>query len=195
MKRKSRSQPLELMIYRCLNSRMDLAAKEKNHYMYLVKDCEGEKWFDDWLLANAGEGIILNDLLFEKNNTFYQIDSLFLTTHTIYLFEVKNYEGDFYLENDKWYSSSKLEIKNPLLQLKRNESLFRRLLQENNFSFSIEAYLVFVNPEFHLYQAPSGHPIVFPSQLNRFAEKLNRKTGSLKGVHSKLRRSFWHFMR
>jgi hypothetical protein len=103
-------------------------------------------------LANAGERIILNDFLFEANNTFYQIDYLFLTTHTINLFEVKNYEGDFY-ERDKWYSSSKLEIKNPLLQLKRNESLFRRLLQENNFSFFIKAYLVFVNPEFHLYPA------------------------------------------
>jgi hypothetical protein len=73
----------------------------------LVKGREGGKWFDDWLLANAGEGIILNDLLFETNNTFYQIDSLFLTTHTIYLFEVKNYEGDFYLERDKMVFISK----------------------------------------------------------------------------------------
>jgi hypothetical protein len=57
--------------------------------MNLVKDCEGEKRFDDLHLENAGERIILNDLSFETNKTFYQMDSLFLTTHTIYLFEVK----------------------------------------------------------------------------------------------------------
>lgn len=89
MKLKSRSHPLELMIYSCLNSRMDIAAKEKSHYMNLVKSCEGEKRFDDLHLANAGERIILNDLLFEANKTFYQMDSLFLPTQTIYLFEVK----------------------------------------------------------------------------------------------------------
>ncbi|MFY0757738.1 hypothetical protein AB1K32_02510 [Metabacillus dongyingensis] len=61
---------------------------------------------------------------------------------------MKNYERDFYLERDKWYSSSKLEIKNPLLQLKRNESLFRRLLQENNF----KPILYLLTPNFTFIQ-------------------------------------------
>lgn len=183
---KSRTEPLELIQYRYLNSRMNLDEKERTNYFNLEKGFEGEKRFDEWLMPNAGNGIFLNDLLFETNHTSYQIDSMFLTTNTIFLFEVKNYEGDFYLEEDKWYSSSRFEIKNPLLQLRRSESLFRRLLQENNFSFTVEGYLVFVNPEFHLYQAPPELPIIFPSQLNRFAMKLNKKSGPLKGVHSKL---------
>jgi hypothetical protein len=133
---------------------MDLDLKEKNHFENLVKGYEGEKRFDNWLKGSESDGLLLSDLLFETNNTFFQIDSLYFTPHTIYLFEVKNYTGDFFVEGEKWYSSSRLEIKNPLFQLKRNESLFRRLLQENKFTFSVEAYVVFVNPEFHLYQAP-----------------------------------------
>lgn len=183
---KNRSEPLELMIYRYLHPRMNLRSEEKNYYLKLEKGYEGEKKFDDWLVANAGRGTILSDLMFETISSFYQVDTLFLTPDTIYLFEVKNYEGDFYLEGEKWYSSYKLEMKNPLIQLRRSESLFRRLLQENNFSFSVEGYLVFINPEFHLYQASPGLPIIFPSQLNRFAKKLNRKAGPLKGVHTEL---------
>jgi hypothetical protein len=165
---------------------MNLDEKERTHYFNLEKGFEGEKVFDKWLMPNAGNGIILNDLLFETNHTSFQIDSLFFKTNTIFMFEVKNYEGDFYLEGDKWFSPSKREIKSPLLQLRRSESLFRRLLQENNVSFTVEGYLVFVNPEFHLYQAPPELPIIFPSQLNRFAMKLNRKSGPLKEGYSKL---------
>ncbi|USK33506.1 NERD domain-containing protein [Bacillus sp. F19] len=183
---KERCEPLELKIYKYLSTRMDLDPKDKNQFDNLAKGYEGEKVFDDWLNISESNGFFLNDLLFETNNTYYQIDSLYFSSHTIYLFEVKNYAGDFLIEGEKWYSSSRLEIKNPLLQLKRNESLFRRLLQENKFSFSVEAYVVFVNPEFHLYQAPPNLPIVYPSQLNRFAEKLNRNTLASKGVHLKL---------
>lgn len=80
---------------------MNLRSEEKNYYLKLEKGYEGEKKFDDWLIANAGRGTILSDLMFETNSSFYQVDTLFLTPDTIYLFEVKNYEGDFYLEGEK----------------------------------------------------------------------------------------------
>ncbi|UAL51916.1 NERD domain-containing protein [Metabacillus dongyingensis] len=183
---KERCEPLELKIYKSLSSRMDLVPKDKTHFDNLLKGYEGEKRFDDWINASESDGVLLNDLLFETNNTFYQIDSLYVAPHTIYLFEVKNYAGDFFIEGEKWYSSSKLEIKNPILQLKRNESLFRRLLQENKFSFSVEAYVVFINHEFHLYQAPPTLPIIYPSQLNRYAEKFNKNAIASNGVYPKL---------
>ncbi|QNG60351.1 NERD domain-containing protein [Bacillus sp. PAMC26568] len=183
---KERCEPLELKIYKCLSTRMDLDPIDTNHFNNLVKGYHGEKMFDDWLKASMSGVLVLNDLLLQTNNSIFQIDSLFLTSQKIYLFEVKNYEGDFFIEGEKWFSASKLEIKNPILQLKRNESLFRRLLQEMKFSFPVEAYVVFLNPEFHLYQAPPTLPIVYPSQLNRFAEKLKINNLTSKGVHSKL---------
>ncbi|WP_257962497.1 nuclease-related domain-containing protein [Bacillus sp. UMB0893] len=183
---KERCEPLELKIYKCLSTRMDLDPIDTNHFNNLVKGYHGEKMFDDWLKASMSGGLVLNDLLHETNNSIFQIDSLFLTAQKIYLFEVKNYEGDFFIEGEKWYSASKLEIKNPILQLKRNESLFRRLLQEMKFSLPVEAYVVFLNPEFHLYQAPPTLPIVYPFQLNRFGEKLKINNLTSKGVHSKL---------
>ena len=183
---KSCYEPVELKVLRCLNTRMNLSVNEKQYYINLDKGYEGERNFEILLEKHPSESLILNDLLLEKNNTVFQIDTMLISQKNIYLFEVKNYEGDFYIDKDMWYSTSGIEIKNPLHQLKRSESLLRRLLQDFGSTFSIEAYLIFINPEFTLYQVPLNLPIIFPSQLNRFMKKLNMTSSKLNGKHSKL---------
>jgi len=170
---KPRFEPSELKLLKFFNRRMNLSVKESNYFLNLEKGFEGEQVFDLWLSNLSENWLILNDLMLEFNNTFFQIDSILISQDTVYLFEVKNYEGDYYIEDDKWYTMSGTEIKNPLLQLQRTESLFRRLLQDFGFSHSLEAYLAFVNPEFFLYQATKNLPIIFPTQINSFLKKLN----------------------
>jgi hypothetical protein len=182
---KQRFEPAELKLLRCLNIRMNLSVKKTNYYWNLEKGFKGEQKFDVWLENLSNDGLILNDLLLESNNTVFQIDTLLISQNTLYLFEVKNYEGDFYVDADRWYTISKTEIQNPLLQLKRSESLFRRLLQDLGFNSSIETYLLFVNPDFYLYQAPLNLPIIFPTQLNRFMNKINLSASKLQDRHSK----------
>ncbi|WP_332634931.1 nuclease-related domain-containing protein [Halalkalibacter flavus] len=182
---KPRYEPLELKIMRSLRVRMNLSAKDESYYVNLDKGYQGEQKFDKWLEPLSPDRLILNDLLLECNNSLFQIDSLLITSNTIYLFEVKNYEGDFFIDADRWYSSSKIEIKNPLLQLSRNESLLRRMLQEFVFHLPIESYLIFVNPEFLLYQASLKLPIIFPAQLNRFLAKLKKSPSKINASHSK----------
>ncbi|WP_053477254.1 nuclease-related domain-containing protein [Cytobacillus solani] len=122
----------------------------------------GEKMFDEWIQTNLSKDwLVLHDLLLEYNYTVFQIDLLIISPEVIYLFEVKNYEGDFYFNGERWYPISKAEIKNPIHQLSRNESLFRRLLQDLGYKPSTEAKIIFINPEFDLYQAPLNTPI-FP---------------------------------
>ncbi|CAG9608973.1 nuclease-related domain-containing protein [Pseudoneobacillus rhizosphaerae] len=172
---KHRSEPLELRIMRYLYLRMRLSSKEVNRYFNLVKGYIGEQKFDVWLESLSNGWIILNDLLLEINNTIFQIDSLLFSERSIYLIEVKNFEGDFYIENERWYTLAGKEIKNPLDQLDKNESLLRQLLQELGISASIKPYLIFVNPDFHLYQASMNLPIIYPTQLNRFFKRLNEE--------------------
>jgi hypothetical protein len=183
---KHRSESLELRIMRLLYLRMKLSSKDDNHYFNLEKGFQGEQMFDIWLKNLSNDWLILNDLLLESNNTIFQIDSLLIFGNTIYLIEVKNFEGDFYIENEKWYTLAKKEIKNPLEQLNKNESLLRRLLQDLGITASIESYLIFVNPEFHLYHASKNLPIIYPTQLNRFFNRLNAKTPSWKKGQSEL---------
>ncbi|WP_161784677.1 nuclease-related domain-containing protein [Halalkalibacter okhensis] len=154
--------------------------------MSLEKGYKGEQQFDKWLNLHTKDMIVLNDLLLEHNNTIFQIDSLVITSNTLYLFEIKNYEGDFYMKGDRWYSLSNTEIKNPLFQLQRTESLFRRLLEELHISSPIEAYVVFISPEFQLYQTPLNLPIIFSTQLKRFFNQLQRNSSPLKEINEKL---------
>ncbi|WP_235864070.1 nuclease-related domain-containing protein [Sutcliffiella halmapala] len=183
---KPRLESFELKVLRSLNIRMNLKINEQSNYMYLKKGYDGERLFDKWLETLTNAHLILNDLLLEYNGTVFQIDTLLFYSDKIYHFEVKNYEGDFYIEADRWYALTGKEIKNPLLQLKRTESLLRQLLVKKRFNHTIESYLIFVNPKFHLYQAPLNLPIVFPTQLTRFMEKLKNKHSKLKDSHKKL---------
>ncbi|MBS4195886.1 nuclease-related domain-containing protein [Lederbergia citri] len=178
----------ELIVYRILNSRMNLTSKDMSQYLTLQKGYEGEKDFNSLLEKLPITFLILNDLLLEKNNTFFQIDTLQIYQNTIYLFEVKNYEGDFYVEEDRWYSvATGKEIQNPLTQLSRCSSLFRRYLQDIGISnLSVKELLIFINPEFTLLQAPRNKPIILPTQLNRFISDLNSIPSQLSDFHYKL---------
>nr|WP_304217428.1 nuclease-related domain-containing protein [Fredinandcohnia onubensis] len=159
---------------------MKLAEEDENNYVSLEKGWLGEKQFDQLLLGLTNENLLLNDLLLKVNNTLFQIDSLLITQKKIFIFEVKNYEGDYYIKDGRLHIMNGKEIKNPLIQTSRSESLFRQLLQELRFNVPVESYVIFINPEFYLYKAPVNGPYVFHAQLGRFLKKLD--AGAASGV-------------
>ncbi|MFC0274656.1 nuclease-related domain-containing protein [Metabacillus herbersteinensis] len=186
MSYKSRTESAELLILKLLNTRMSLSNNEKQHYFNLKKGYKGEKIFDSLTENLQCECIILNDLLLKQNNTMFQIDSLIITSETIYFFEVKNYEGDYYYESDRLYKKPNSEINNPLNQLNRSESLLRQLLQNLGLNTPINASVVFINPEFTLYQTPLNKPFIFPTQVNRYLKNLHKTSSKLNGKHKLL---------
>ncbi|MDR4889156.1 nuclease-related domain-containing protein [Fredinandcohnia sp. QZ13] len=184
---KSRTVPIELLHLRSIRARQKVSEKIENQVHTLEKGFSEETWFDQRLESLSLDCLILNDLLLETNNTHYQIDSLLISRRKIHLFEVKNYEGDYVVNEDRWQSlSSGIEMKNPLLQLTRSESLFRQLLQQLGSDFTVESHLVFINPEFYLYQVPPNLPIIFPFQLTRFMNNLSSQSSSLVEKHHTL---------
>ncbi len=183
---KQREEPVELKYLRLLNSRLSLSEEKKAAFWSIVKGFKGEEAFDELSGQLFDNYLVVNDLFLKHNNTFFQLDTLIIAADTIYLFEIKNYEGDYLIENDLWYSIPKTEIKNPLLQLARSESLFRQLISDLGFSHSIKSYLVFINPQFTLYQVPLNMPIIFPTQLKRFFENLKINKKKINDRHFKL---------
>lgn len=183
---KSRTESEELLILKFLNNRMSLSDKDKQHYLNLKKGYEGEILFDSLTEKLQCECLILNDLLLQINKTVFQIDSLIIFSEALYLFEVKNYEGDYYYESERLYRKSKVEINNPLTQLNRCESLLRQLLHKLGFIIPIHASVIFINPEFTLYQSPLDKPFIFPTQINHFLKKLNAIPSKLNGIHKLL---------
>ncbi|WP_251028526.1 nuclease-related domain-containing protein [Bacillus sp. ISL-18] len=181
---KTRQKSKELRILSSLNARMGLLPKDKKHYDYQEKGYQGELLFDQLTSKLQDDLYILNDLCLEHNKSFFQIDTLIISQLMIYLFEVKNYEGDYRYESGNFYPRlSKEEIKNPLDQLKRCNSLLCPILRNLGFQLPIEGYVTFVNPNFTLYQAPINEPIIHPTQLNSLMKKLNDIPSRLSNRH------------
>jgi len=181
-----RYEPVELKILRSLNVRMNLSDKDKLSYHKLEKGFKGELAFDERLQELSCNCMILNDLLLEANNTIFQIDSLLFTAEKVYLFEVKNYEGDYYVQDNKWYTINHKKINNPVLQLERSDTLFQQVMHDSKFNLPLESYLIFIHPEFNLYQSPLNSPIIFPTQLNRFMGKLTFHSKKLSPHHKNI---------
>ncbi|WP_077212271.1 nuclease-related domain-containing protein [Bacillus dakarensis] len=184
---KERFESDELLAMRYLNPRMELTEKEKFQYINLEKGYEGEVKFDLLLKDLQEDRYIINDLLLEVNNSQFQIDTLILSQGVIHLLDIKYFKGDYYLKSDKLFSvTTGREYKNPVIQLKRSETLFRQLLQNLKQNYLVDASVIFNHPEFTLYQAPMDLPFILPTQVNRFLEELNKTPSTLNNGHQKL---------
>ncbi|WP_277679087.1 nuclease-related domain-containing protein [Gracilibacillus dipsosauri] len=177
---KEREEPDELRIFSSLHRRRSLSEKEKKYFKSMQKGYTGEKHFDSLMKQLTCPHYLLNDLRFKHHNHFFQIDAILLLANEIYLFEIKNFEGEFYYDSEKLQMKKQIEVSDPLLQLQKSESLLRQLLQSHHYNIRIQGFVVFVHPEFTLYQAPLNKPIILPTQINQFIRQLNKMTSPLK---------------
>lgn len=164
---KNRERPFELKVYDALLHRKPFSEKEKSKHRKLKRGYEGELLFDNYLEKIPSDYILLKDYWLSHNNRFFQIDHALLINNRFYLYDVKNFIGDYYYEEEALYYASGAEVDDPLIQLKRTESLVRQLLQSHRFQPCIQAAIVFINPEFALFQAPRDAKMLLPNQLNR----------------------------
>lgn len=187
MEYKVRTKPNELVCLEILNRRLDLSSNDRQHYYNWKKGYEGERLFDSFTKNIQNDCLIINDLRLTMNQSTFQIDTLLLIHDQIYLYEIKNYSGDYYYEADKIYTKqSNIEIINPLYQLNRSEAMLHRLLQELGSPLPITALLVFINPSFMLYQAPLNKPIIYPTQLKNHLHQLSETPSKITKKHQRL---------
>jgi hypothetical protein len=179
--------PVDLQKLRILDARMKLSEEEKLNYFNLEKGYEGELIFDNLTNDLKSDNLMIRDLLLKTNNSLFQVDTTMIFQKTIYLLDVKNYEGEYCFKTDGYFKiNDQYPKKDPLAQLKRAEVLFRQFIQKLRFNLSIEAYLIFINPEFTLYQPAPNSQIILPSQVNKFVSKLNNMTSKLTTAHAQL---------
>lgn len=180
---KPRFESSELLTLRYLSPRISLSEKEKQYYLNLEKGYEGERLFDQNMVPRLADWLFVNDLRLEHHHSYFQIDSIGITQETLYLLDIKNFDGDFIVEKDVWKSLTGTELKNPLHQLARCETLFKKFVQAKGMHFSIKSFLIFINPHFTLYQSPLNPSIIFPTQIERFITTLQSEKTNLSNKH------------
>lgn len=184
---KEREVPHLLKGLTYLDNRSVMKEADKRYLTSLQKDFDGENVFDAKVKAQIKrEAIVLNDLLLCNKGLTFQIDTLLLTSHIIYVFEVKNYAGRYIRNPDGFSTAQGHEIANPLLQLKRATSFLTQLLKDWGSGLTVQGSLVFVNPTFTLYQARIEDPIVFPNQIDHCLKAVNEQSRVLERQHHQL---------
>lgn len=183
---KARSESVVLKTLRILNKRMKLTEDDQRYYQNQEKGYEGEVQFDVFTEKLQRSCYVLNDLLFEKNKSSFQLDSSLIFQGTYSLFEVKNFEGEYVFDAEYFKTLSGRDIQNPLDQLKRSKLMLSQLLQSLGSKLTVEAYVIFINPQFTLYQTPPDLPFILPTQLDRFMSKLDQKPSLLNQSHKNL---------
>jgi hypothetical protein len=183
---KARSESLILKVLRILNKRMKLSEDDHWYYLNQEKGFRGEIQFDRLTEKLKRDCYILNDLQLESSTSSFQLDSTLIFQETCSLFDVKNYEGEYIYDAEYFKTIGGRDIQNPLDQLKRSKLLLNNLFQSLGSKLTIEAYVIFINPQFTLYQTPPDLPIILPTQLDAFIRKLDQKPSRLNQSHKNL---------
>ncbi|WP_034300196.1 nuclease-related domain-containing protein [Alkalibacterium sp. AK22] len=162
-----------LQVMEVLQTRKTFTAQEEHYLRQLTKGFEGEITFDNWIEKHMAKGVHLKDLTFKVNGTTFQVDSLLITNERIIMYEVKNYEGEYILKGNKLLKyDTEVEILNPTVQLERSSILLRQLLSQRKISYSIEAFVVYIHPNFTLYTSTVDRSILLLSLMNKHASKI-----------------------
>lgn len=178
----------ELALFHLLQNRTHLTKHDYLRFNQLDKGFKGEKIFYERLKQKLpSPALLINNLTLSYEDSPFQIDSLLVSDNDIYLFEIKNYYGDFYIKDDQWFNvKSQNEIRNPSLQLNRTRYLFQKTLQNQNMDYTIHPYLIFINDEFTLYNTQIDNQLILPSQLNRFLNHLSQLSFNPRNDHKKI---------
>lgn len=169
---KQRTKPVALTVMESLKERRVLSFEEKRYYLSVKKGYEGEVKLDTYTVKLPCGCIVLNDLQLKHNQTDFQIDAVVIKGNVLHLIEVKNYSGTYDYRDDVLYAGPNFEIANPLFQIRKSQPLLQQLVRKLGYPFTVKAYVVFINPEFELFQLPRDLPFVFARQLPRFLQEL-----------------------
>lgn len=162
---KERKKSVQHRVLESLDARKVLLFSEKTQFENQIKGYNGEKQFDEELERADVEGLIINDLLLKSTDTYYQIDSLLITTDHLYLYEIKNYTGTFQFRDGNLYSESGHMIQSPMAQADRKKAYLHNLLLKYGYPTTISAFVVYINPDFYIYSLPQTDSIIFSGQL------------------------------
>ncbi|WP_041556410.1 nuclease-related domain-containing protein [Carnobacterium sp. 17-4] len=98
---KEREKPFRLLVMESLANRMNLSKEDRNKYANWVKGYDGEVKFDFITEQLKCESLVLNDLYLIVRGKKFQLDTLVITAKCLFVYEVKNFEGEYYYENEK----------------------------------------------------------------------------------------------
>lgn len=183
---KPRTKSITHLILESLHYRMNLFADDKRKYNNQIKGFQGEQVFDRFINHPQQAGFIVNDLFLSNKDTNYQMDSILILNKELIIYEVKNYTGEYRYKSGSFFSKNGYSLQNPVDQVNRKKSYLNNWLLNNGYSHKVNAYVIFINADFYIYNLPPTNTILFAGQLERHFNALVKASRSVKVQNKKL---------
>lgn len=137
------TNPNLLDMYREMNLREALDSDKQSELYRLERGASGEKKVIEYLVEFGLDHweVLTNLWLYEYG--LFEIDCLLLTETDIYLFEIKNYNGDFKYVNSQCYFSDDVISHNPISQTQRCKVNLQNILSAADMQVPVHGNLVF----------------------------------------------------
>ncbi|WP_368646122.1 nuclease-related domain-containing protein [Alkalibacterium putridalgicola] len=159
-----------------LDKRMVLEDTDRNYLLNLERGYKGEELFDDYVKQYlTKEVIVLNDLLLTSRGSSFQVDSVIITSDTLYMYEIKNYKGNYQMNAGQIVTLTGQEINNPVNQINRAKTLMKQMVKDFGYGIKVDASVIFVNPTFYLYDAKTTVSFIYPNQIEKHFNDMNNR--------------------
>lgn len=183
-----------LLLLESLAIRMASNEQLEKYLMREGKGHTGERQLLNELKKLNTEHMILSDLYFETHSgQKFQIDHLLVIGNVLFIYEVKNYEGEWNYGNELFTKGTNFSCPNPLIQLTRTKNCFKQFLQDLSLAnCEVKAAVVFINSHFTLFNVPVGKPLLLPTQIHHHIQTMDQFppiTDSLRVVVQELLRN------
>lgn len=164
---KNSEQVEALTVMKCLDGRVAFDEKEERYFRNWMSGALGEALVENGAMFLDRHVARIHDLVIVEDRTC-QIDALWIGSRSIYLLEVKHWEGVYTVDAQGF----QVIAHDPLHQLERTKRMVERILKRMGVTLPVEARLVFTNPNMTLYGLSQEMPIVMPSQIERYFQKI-----------------------
>lgn len=148
---KERKFDMELSYLLQLSIRAKLSYEDNEEIDTRIKGINGERSFDALVNQHLKHGLVLNNLQFNVNKQYFQIDALIIMKGQIFIFEIKNMYCDVCYKDNLFYFLNGTPIEKLNEQRIRTPKLFKILLTQNHIDLPFNYYTTFVNPDYKVY--------------------------------------------
>jgi hypothetical protein len=152
---------------------MDLESDDYDYYLELQKEYEGAEQFDELTEKFDVHCLILNDLQLKMRWETFQIDALHIFSDRLMLYKILNYEGEHFWQERVLTKIGGGLLENPALGLLETQVRLGMQLMDWGYQMKVEAFAVYINPEFTLFNSPSDEQLTLPSQIPEYFRELS----------------------
>jgi len=143
-----RKEAHELQWLETVGQRKQLTEEQRRALQRLQKGFLGEQQMDKLAKMFLSEKVlVIDDITLQYQNTVVQIDKILIIGNTVYIIDVKFYQGNYILQNNSWIRGGKFLTSNILEQLRKAVRVIENVFKEQQIDLQVKGVLAFLNPE------------------------------------------------